>query len=252
MRWITGIPSYMFKLWFGLWFYATLLLLYPFFRLTMLRPQWLVATFRLKQLWSMLLQLGLLSILHTRRQKQLPQPAIFVSNHCSYLDIVFMYQVVRQPFIFMGKDSLLKWPLFGDFFRHMDIPVDRDSRVSSARALIKARRCIEQGWSVAIFPEGTIPPTAPVMIDFRDGAFKLAVETGRPVVPITWLNNAQLFSDPDNRLGSAHPGVVKAIVHPPVDPAAFKGDYVSLSRHVRQVIESPLQARYPSQYASNR
>lgn len=218
----------------------------------MANRRWFIVTFRLKQCWSMLLQLGYFSILHTRRQKSLPNQAIYVSNHASYLDIVFMYQVVRKPFIFMGKHTLLKWPLFGDFFRFMDIPVDRERPVSAARALVRSKQYLEEGWNLAIFPEGTIPASKPQMITFKDGAFKLAVETGTPLVPITFLNSWKLMSDPDDTFECAHPGIVRVIVHPPVWPGDYGSDFLSLSQKVKEVIEAPLQERYPKEYGDQR
>mgnify|MGYP001549620303 FL=1 len=251
MKYVTGGLSFLFKLWFGIWFYATLLLLYPFFRITLSNRKWFKANFRLKQLWSVLLQVGLLSWLWVKRKGKEPdEPAIYCSNHCSYLDIVFMYQVVRKPFIFMGKKELLKWPLFGDFFRFMDIPVDRNNGVSAARSLVKARQYLNEGWSVAIFPEATIPDHAPVMKGFRDGAFKLSTETGAPIVPISWLNNWQLFSDPDDRLGPAHPGIAKVVMHPVIDPKSYGSDYLSLSQDTHDVILEAVKSANKKQYES--
>jgi 1-acyl-sn-glycerol-3-phosphate acyltransferase len=254
MRKITGYLGYAYKLYFGLWFYLTLLLLYPFFRIAMLRQKWFIAAFRLKQFWAVLLQIGGFYWLHVSgkdQRKKVKGPVIYVSNHCSYLDIVFMYRLARHKFIFMGKDSLLKWPLFGDFFRFMDIPVDRKNKASAARALIKAKRYIENGWSIAIFPEGTIPDSAPVMIPFREGAFRLAADTGVPIQPITWTNNHGLFSDPSKITGPAHPGVVRAILHPAVLVSEKQKSVSDLSAELHQIISGPLRSLYPDLYLKN-
>lgn len=197
-----------------------------------------------------MLQFGHLSWLSVRRSSPQEGQYIYVSNHMSYLDIVYMYRVAKRPFIFMGKHSLLKWPLFGVFFKYMDVPVNRSSRISSARALLATKKYVQEGWSIAIFPEGTVSSVAPVMVDFKDGAFQLATETGVKIRPITWLNNHQLLSDPSDKLGPAHPGVVKVIVHDAVDPTQFNNDYVSLSRYVKEIIEKPLRSAYPKQYGN--
>lgn len=254
MNKIKGYLGFAFKLYFGLWFYLTLIFLYPFFRVAMLKEKWFIAAFRLKQFWAILLQIGgfyWLQVSAADKRIHRKGPVIYVSNHCSYLDIVFMYRVARHKFIFMGKDSLLKWPLFGDFFRFMDIPVDRKNKASSARALIKAKRFIEKGWSIAIFPEGTIPGSAPVMIPFREGAFRLATETCVPIQPITWTNNHRLFSDPSNITGPAHPGIVRTILHTPVMVAEKQNNVSDLSAELHQIISGPLRVLYPDLYLKN-
>ena len=211
-----------------------------------------IHTFKLKQLWSRLLQFGHFSWLSVKQGAPQQDQYIYVSNHMSYLDIVHMYRVAKRPFIFMGKASLLRWPLFGAFFRYMDVPVNRESKISSARALLSIKKYVQEGWSIAIFPEGTISKSAPVMVDFKDGAFQLAIETGVKIRPITWLNNHRLLSDPSDFLGPAHPGIIRAIVHDPIDPTVFGNDYLSLSRYVREVIEKPLMDTYPNEYGNKR
>ena len=65
-----------------------------------------------------------------------------------------------------------------------------------------------------MFPEGGIPDdNRPSMIPFKEGAFKLAKSAGVPIVPITFLDNHHVFSDPD-QLDIAHPGVSRVEMHP--------------------------------------
>src|SRR5690606_324139 len=99
------------------------------------------------------------------------------------------------------------------FFKTMDIAVDRNSNINAAKSLIRAKKYIDQNYSITIFPEGTIPISAPVMTDFKDGAFKLAIDKQVPIVPISFLNNWKIFSDADKPLGPAFPGVSKIIIH---------------------------------------
>jgi 1-acyl-sn-glycerol-3-phosphate acyltransferase len=83
-----------------------------------------------------------------------------------------------------------------------------------------------------IFPEGGIPDNdRPQMIPFKEGAFKLAKSTGIPIVPLTFLDNYHLFSDPD-QLDYAHPGISRIVVHP----------YISVN-DVKQLTEKELEAR---------
>lgn len=173
-------------------------------------------------------------------------PFIIIANHSSYLDIPFMYQTARKyRFLFLGKSELLKWPGLGLLFRKYNIPVFRNNRKQAVQAIERAKEELKNGWSIAIFPEGTIPADAPKMIRFKNGAFKLAIETGVPILPITYLNSFQLFSDPDNTFGPAHPGIARAILHDPIETKDLTTeDLVSLREKCFDVINEPLLKRH--------
>ncbi len=55
------------------------------------------------------------------------------------------------------------------------------------------------------------------MLSFKDGAFKLAKDTNTPILPVTFVNNYSLFSDPTDWLGPCKPGIVKVVIHPLID-----------------------------------
>ena len=84
----------------------------------------------------------------------------------------------------MSKASIFRIPFLGWMMRMAgDIRVDRGEVHSRANAYEKTVRWIERGASVMIFPEGTRSRTSE-MLPFRNGAFRLAVQTGRPIQPI--------------------------------------------------------------------
>ncbi len=192
--------------------------MYPAFWVTTRREEWYPACFKLKRIWGQILQISLFIFIKRDYKAPLPKgPFIIACNHSSYLDIVFMYRVIDYRFIFLGKKELLKWPLFNLFFKTMDIAVDRKNRVKAAKSLVRARNYIDDGYAISIFPEGTIPETAPVMKRFKDGAFKLAIDKQIPIVPVAFLNNWKLFSDPSQPFGPASPGVSRVIIHEAIE-----------------------------------
>ena len=253
MKPVLGILSLLFKLYFGLMFYLSLILLYPAFWFTTRHEKLYPACFKLKRFWSRMLQVFLLTPIRRDVKSPLPEaPFIAVSNHGSYLDIVFMYRILKQPFIFLGKKELLKWPLFKRFFKTMDIAVDRHSKINAARSLIKAKSYIDQNYSIVLFPEGTIPASAPKMIDFKDGAFSLAIEKQVPIVPIAFLNNWHLFSDADKPLGPAHPGISKIVIHEPISTTGMTmEDLIPLRNRVQNLIEESLNTHNKKVYENN-
>ena len=76
----------------------------------------------------------------------------------------------------MAKKELEEIPVFGIWFRTIDIAVDRKNARKAAEAYKKATRFFESGRSLVIFPEGTISNQVPKMIKFKDGPFRMAIE----------------------------------------------------------------------------
>ena len=95
----------------------------------------------------------------------------------------------------MAKKELAKIPLFGIFFRTIDIAVDRSSAIGSHKSFVTAAERIQAGYSIIIFPEGTIWKFAPKLKPFKNGAFKLAIDNNVPIVPITFYNNYKILPD---------------------------------------------------------
>ena len=111
------------------------------------------------------------------------EPFVGVSNHESLADILI---IGTLPFEmkWMSKSAIFRIPFLGWMMRMAgDISVDRGEVHSRANAYEMTREWIERGASVMIFPEGTRSKTSE-MLPFRNGAFRLAVQTGRPIQPI--------------------------------------------------------------------
>lgn len=110
-------------------------------------------------------------------------PYVVVANHQSMADIPF---ISRLPWDmkWVGKAELFRVPVIGWMMRiSRDLPVDRKDRRSRAEVMVHARERLEHRVSVMIFPEGTRTRDGRVN-RFNDGAFRLAVATGTPVLPI--------------------------------------------------------------------
>src|SRR5262249_19521177 len=108
---------------------------------------------------------------------------VFVANHSSYTDV---FLVVRLPWEmkWLSKKSIFSIPLLGWQLRIAgDVPIVRGDRESAREAMEKMRRILESGVSVILFPEGTRSPDG-LLGEFRDGAFRLAIEAGVDVVPL--------------------------------------------------------------------
>ena len=113
----------------------------------------------------------------------LRHPYVVVSNHQSQADIPVV-SLLPWEMKWVGKKELFDIPVMGWLMRMAgDIPVDRKDFESRASVLIRARRKLDAGVSVMFFPEGTRSKDGRVKT-FYDGAFRLAVEAGVPVLPL--------------------------------------------------------------------
>ncbi len=217
MTFLKIITSYIWKCYVGLIFSVFAILLYPFFVFLLSDTERKKKSFKLFVFWSWLMRIFCFYHVKKMQKSHLPEgPYIIISNHTSYLDIFLMYSIMpNHPFLFMGKGELLNYPLIKTYFKGLNIPVHRQDSKKAARSFIQAKQAIKEGWSIVIFPEGAIPnQQIPKMMPFKSGAFKLAKTAYAPLIPITFLNNHKLFSDPTDFKGSAHPGISKVHIHP--------------------------------------
>lgn len=209
------------KVWKGLFFanaFIGLILLYPFFFILLSREAWFPLAMKLKRFWAHLLlhDVGIFYSIQQEVELDKNQSYVFCPNHSSYLDIVVSYIAIPNYFHFVGKAELKKVPLFKIFFKKMDITIDRKNIRNAHKSMQRAEEDLKKGISIAIFPEGTIPENAPAMGRFKNGPFKLAIDTQTPIVPITYLNNFKIL--PDGRKGKkgGRPGISRVKIHAPI------------------------------------
>ena len=118
---------------------------------------------------------------------------MLVANHTSMLDIMLMLRVSRNPFVFVGKKELVRIPVFGFFYKRVSILVDRESSRSRTAVYRRAQKRLQNGLSICIFPEGGVPDEKVMLDTFKDGAFKMAIAHGIPIVPITFFDCKERF-----------------------------------------------------------
>ncbi len=135
---------------------------------------------------------------------------MFIANHTSMTDIMLMLVAVKNPFVFVGKAELAKIPLFGFFYKRTSILVDRSSEKSRKAVFLRAQRRLKQGMSICIFPEGGVPDESIVLDEFKDGAFRMAINHQIPIVPLTFADNKKRFS---YTFFSGGPGKMRVKVH---------------------------------------
>lgn len=119
---------------------------------------------------------------------------MFIANHASLIDPWVMIAMSKNPIVFVGKKELVKLPIFGFFYKKVVIMVDRDSSKSRKRVYEMAKKRLQNGVSVGIFPEGLVPPENVLLSNFKNGAFSLAIEHQIPIVPQIYFDCKRFFS----------------------------------------------------------
>lgn len=156
------------------------------------------------------------------------EPAVYVSNHQSFLDIYTLF-LLGRPFKFISKTSIFLVPIIGwAMYLTGHVPLRRMDTKSQLECLKHCRSLLKQGVSVFFFPEGTRSRDGK-MAHFKRGAFTLAAKANVPVVPVSLIGTGRLM--PNGMEGTLRAGSVKLVIHPPLlgnDPDKL----VDLSRTV--------------------
>lgn len=164
-------------------------------------------------------------------------------NHSSSLDVTACNMALKNNFHYIGKDAFLKNWALAIFFKSMDIPVNRDSKISSFKAFKKAAENLKDGRTLVIFPEGKIPDDYPPQLnEFKNGPFRLAIELGLPILPVTCMDNWKLIWDTGLETGG-RPGVSHVYVHKPIETSGLTiDDADKLKDEVFAVIDQKFRA----------
>ncbi|SEA27189.1 1-acyl-sn-glycerol-3-phosphate acyltransferase [Arachidicoccus rhizosphaerae] len=137
------------------------------------------------------------------------EPAIYIANHRSYIDVFLMLASMKGPYKPLGKDEMGRIPLFGWFYRRMTVTVDRGSAASRAKCYIDLNRALEEKTSVFVFPEGTFNESELPLKAFYKGPFQLAIKRGVSIRPVVFIDSVDRMHF--NRALSLRPGVCRVM-----------------------------------------
>jgi 1-acyl-sn-glycerol-3-phosphate acyltransferase len=146
-------------------------------------------------------------------------PAIIAANHPSYIDAFLLGLQVRRPIHFMAWDAWFKVPLVGAFMRVFDaFPVDTQ-KGKGREAYEKAKNLLRSGEVVGIFPEGKRSRTGWLEPALREGAARLAWETGAPLIPATITGAYRAWP---HYQSLPRPARIRVRYHEPIDPGPWR------------------------------
>ncbi len=194
---------------FVLWLLPT----WAVMRLLPTRRAVVLFTSRLSRLYFRLV--GIPIRLHGFEHLQRHPNSVLVANHTSYFDVLVLMAALPVEFRFVSKIEVASMPLIGDFLRRRgDFAFDRSDRQQRLRQAEEVERSLRAGDSVLVFPEGTFTPHDGVR-PFQLGAFKAAVATGRPILPVALRGVRAILRD---ETILPRPGAVTVTILPPIFP----------------------------------
>ena len=238
--------KYPFWLLYRFWFYLLVLLpiivLFPLILFTILSEKTYPLFFKIARLWARVILIGMgfrYSIKGTENFEA-GKSYMLVANHTSMTDIMLMLLTVKNhPFVFVGKKELVNIPIFGFIYKRVCILVDRENSKSRFAVFERAQNRIQQGLSICIFPEGGVPDESILLDEFKDGAFRIAIEHQLTIIPLTFYDNKKRFS---YTFFSGSPGKMRAKIHPPIETIGkTMDDKLHLKQQVRDIILTELQ-----------
>lgn len=237
--------KYLFWILYRIWFYILVALpivvLFPILLISIAKESWYPYFFRIARIWAyfILFGMGFRVKIELAQKPDYKASYMFVANHTSMADIMLMLVASKNPFVFVGKKELAKIPLFGFFYKRTCILVDRTSEKSRKAVFLRAQRRLKQGLSICIFPEGGVPEEFIILDEFKDGAFRLAINHQIPIVPYVFLDNKKRFS---YTFFSGGPGRMRVFGHRFIETKGLTiADTRSLNKEVRAIILETLE-----------
>ncbi len=165
---------------------------------------------------------------------------VFVANHRSTLDIPLYALACKNTFRFLSKAELTKIPLLGYVIRNLYITVNRSDKTDRHRSIDAMKKCIDQNISVFLCPEGTRNKSNHLLGEFKDGAFRLAIATQKPIAVLTVYNTDALHSP--IKFFQLSPGTTYAIWDDVIETTGLtEKDVPYLKNRVAEVMQKNLK-----------
>lgn len=170
---------------------------------------------------------------------------IYVSNHRSYLDVFIAVLGIKHYKKFLGKAEVFNWPLIGFLAKKLGhIPVQRESDEAREESFKKILEVAKSNTSLFLCPEGAIYMNARLLNEFRNGAFRVAIESKTPIIAISMINAGELFPPHKIRI---RPGVCINYMSAPFHTDQLSlNDLDQLREAVKEEIRTNLEKHYPS------
>lgn len=147
---------------------------------------------------------------------------IVTCNHNSFMDVPLSCPFIPGANRTIAKKSFTKVPIFGWYYAKGSVLVDRKSEQSRRKSFEMMMQTLREGMHMSIYPEGTRNRTKEPLKKFYDGAFKLSVASGAPIIPSVIFNTKKIL--PPNKPMYLIPGSMEIHFLEPIEPTNLSSD----------------------------
>lgn len=197
MQTIKNILARLFALWALALFVGTMLVvLIPVWLLGLLpeprRTDWFI---RLSRVWmGVFLPLAGCPLTIKGRNHFAPgKNYVVVCNHNSFMDVPVSSPGIPGANKTIAKIEMARIPLFGIIYKRGSVLVDRKSEESRAKSYAEMKDVLKMGMHMCIYPEGTRNKTAQPLKEFKAGAFRLAIDMQKDIIPAVIFNTRKVL-----------------------------------------------------------
>lgn len=147
---------------------------------------------------------------------------VVVCNHNSLMDVPVSTPFLPRANKTIAKKSFSKVPVFGWIYSFGSVLVDRKSDASRRKSIDDMKRVLQLGLDMVIYPEGTRNRTGQPLKTFYDGAFRLSVDTRKPILPVVLFHTRDVL--PAHRFFYLAPHRLDMHILPPIEPGDLSGE----------------------------
>jgi 1-acyl-sn-glycerol-3-phosphate acyltransferase len=141
----------------------------------------------------------------------------------------------------IAKIELSRIPLFGIVYKRGSILVDRKDDGSRKKSYLEMKEVLSSGLHMCIYPEGARNKTANPLKNFKDGAFKLAIETKTPIIPAVIIGTKKML--PADKIMYYKPGKATMIFMDPIHTSNLQlEDIEDLKEKVFRIMWSKIES----------
>jgi 1-acyl-sn-glycerol-3-phosphate acyltransferase len=205
------------------------------------RTRWFIAMSRIWMgVWLPLA--GIRLIIKGKEKFKQGENYIVVCNHNSFMDVPVTSPGIPGANKTIAKIEMAKIPLFGIIYRRGSVLVDRKSEESRLKSYAYMKRVLDMGLHMCIYPEGTRNKTNQPLKEFKDGAFRLAIETKKAIVPAVLFNTKKVL--PQHKVFYFWPSRIEMHFLDPIPTEGFsKEDVKQLREHVYELMWNYIESR---------
>jgi 1-acyl-sn-glycerol-3-phosphate acyltransferase len=228
MKLIRNILGRLFALWAAIVFISSLLVvLLPIWIISFQpEPKRTINIFKIFHVWMKFFFVlsGVKRIFKGKEHFRKGENYIVICNHNSFMDVPLSSPGIPGANKTIAKIEMSRIPLFGTIYKTGSVLVDRKSEQSRKSSYNRMKAVLEMGLHMCIYPEGTRNKSGQPLQRFHDGAFRLAVDTGKQVVPAVIFYTAKVL--PPKKTFFFWPHRVEMHFLAPISPAGRSVDQI--------------------------